>query len=753
VLHRQAIFESLGVPCQVVDWNDVATCKHLLSLSSLVIFYRVPESPKSLEIFEEVQRLGLEAYWEVDDLVFDSELLQTNHNIGSLTSSARSHLIRGAQQYRNMMLRFERGIASTVDLAHAMRAAGLKEVRVIENAISPEMFDLATQVQKLDQNQDECVRIVYGSGTNTHNLDFAQAEEALLTVLKRYKHVHLRIIGTLTLSRKFNQFSNQIERFPLCSFEDYLRSVAECEICIAPLEPSVFNDAKSNIKFLEAALLSKPSVCSPRSAFAAVVADRANGFLCETPQQWCHALSSLIEDSVYRARIGGAAHSLVKERYCFSHIAQTQLAQLLPKSAMASKKRVLVVNIYYAPRSFGGATIVAEQVSSRLQESDEYEMFVFTSLPEGIAESYALRRYEHRGASVFGVVLPRINAAGNDFEDPRVGEQFEQVLAAVKPDLVHFHSIQGLGVEMVAFCTEHSIPYIVSLHDSWWLCGRHFMLNRERVFCGQHTVDHRICASCVDNAALNERRRNVLYQILHGAHLLLSPSRYTAELYIANGFSKPGVVVHSNGIQRPRLSKKFRKAGPPVFAFVGGQSNEKGANLVQKVFAKPEFQDIPLLIVDNAMALLPKGKPEVGKQTQGVRESVSAYTQQSIDGFFDRVDVLLHPSQVKESFGLVVREALARNVWVITTDAGAASEPVIDGKNGLIVPFDDAGELLEEAVRKTLAHFYSIPAETEVDLPAVSAVRTFNDQAAELSQIYSSILDPTRDTMCAQHSV
>lgn len=56
--------------------------------------------------------------------------------------------------------------------------------------------------------------------------------------------------------------------------------------------------------------------------------------------------------------------------------------------------------------------------------------------------------------------------------------------------------------------------------------------------------------------------------------------------------------------------------------------------------------------------------------------------------FFDDIDVLLFPSQWKESFGLTVREALAWNVWVIATDAGGVVEDLVNGENASIIPLD-----------------------------------------------------------------
>ena len=89
--------------------------------------------------------------------------------------------------------------------------------------------------------------------------------------------------------------------------------------------------------------------------------------------------------------------------------------------------------------------------------------------------------------------------------------------------------------------------------------------------------------------------------------------------------------------------------------------------------------------------------------------------------------MLLFPSQWKESFGLTVREALIRNVWVLCTDCGAPVEDVIAGVNGDIVPFGDV-----QAFSEKLAGYISQTQELRSRNPNIVEIRTFKQQAAEL---------------------
>jgi glycosyltransferase involved in cell wall biosynthesis len=117
---------------------------------------------------------------------------------------------------------------------------------------------------------------------------------------------------------------------------------------------------------------------------------------------------------------------------------------------------------------------------------------------------------------------------------------------------------------------------------------------------------------------------------------------------------------------------------------------------------------------------------------------VPAYTQATMDAFFESIDVLLFPTQWKESFGLTIREALVRNVWVITTDAGGVVEDIEVGNNGYIIPLSDTGEELKKAVVNTIRHFAQFKPGDAIELPTQS-ITFFEDQASELAGIFKKI--------------
>ena len=710
VWQKQEHLHRLGWPCAVVDWQETTVALSALQCCTHVVFYRVPARPSVLGLIEEARRLGLQPAWEVDDLIFDEPLYRRNANLATLPSRLRDEVLAGVRLYREAMLACGRAIASTEVLARCMREAGVAEVTCIENALDEETLSVASALRRERRRTEGPLTIVYGSGTKTHDADFAVAAPAIERLLRAHPALRLRIIGDLNLPDSLARFAGRIERLAGTNYVAYLRLLCEADIAIAPLEATLFNDAKSNIKFLEAAILGMPSVCSPRAAFRDVVVQDRNGLLAETDADWEQALDGLVRDPALRVQLGRQALEDVLRRYAPARVATEQVLPLFgaaerPRDpGRAARLRVLMVNVFFWPRSFGGATIVAEQLARRLQARDDVELAIFTSHGEleGRREQ-ALLRYDWRGMTVFAAPLPPAGDHVAGFDNPAAVRYFAAVLDAVRPDVVHAHSIQGFGAGILRLCQERGIPYVITLHDAWWLCDRQFMVRGDGRYCFQTRIDQRVCQACVPGARHLEARGAILRQVLHGAAHLLCPSETHRGLYLANGIAPASISVSRNGIRAPSRPHAAREPGsPPRFGFVGGNEPIKGFHLLRVAFESLASGEWELVLVDNTLNLGFSSIDVTDWRVSGRIEVVPAYGQDGLDEFFDRIDVLLFPSQWKESYGLTVREALARDVWVVATAPGGQADDIVDGVNGRLIPLDGRSDGLVSAIGEIL---------------------------------------------------
>jgi hypothetical protein len=729
VIQKQEMLEELGIPCSVTSWTDSNEAKKQISLASLVIFYRVPGFDSVMDLIAECRRLNIKTLWDVDDLIFDEDVLKTSSTINSLEPAEKEGVINGAKLYRQAMLACNEGIASTSGLAKAMKEAGLETIYVVENALDDETLAAARSIEgRLKKQEDGLIRIIYGSGTKTHNIDFLEAAPALANILKENPNVRFRIIGYLELPEYFDEVQSQIERIPFCNYTEYLTYLSECDISIAPLENFVFNDAKSNIKYLEASITKVASICSPRAAFADVIVNGENGFLADNEQQWHEAFDTLIQNSELRDSMAQAAYRTVTETYSPQAIGSTQLASAVRfESAAKGKTKVLSFNVYYYPQSFGGATIVAEQLNKLLADEEAYEIYAVTTLPmKSWLPPYSVIRYEYGKVTVFGVAVPSEDAAAH--ENPRFDAAVKDIIELVQPDIAHIHCIQSMGVGMVDICREAGVKTLVTLHDAWWICPNQFMLDENEVFREQWNTE--------------DERSKTIARALAKIDMLLAPSKYFAELHEKT--LGRNVLVNKNGVTRPLGQISKRKKDVIRFGYVGGKTKIKGVHLILEAFRKHRFPNAELVVVDNMLNV--GARSFFDSDFDGVERFriEPAYSQDTIDHFFSEIDVLLFPTQWKESFGLTVREAVLRDVWVIATDAGGVSEDIIDGENGTVIPFDSGVEELSRAIAEVCERYQAMDDGAVIELPK-SHIRTFAEQKDELAGLYQEILSNQAD--------
>jgi glycosyltransferase involved in cell wall biosynthesis len=160
------------------------------------------------------------------------------------------------------------------------------------------------------------VVVGYASGTRTHDRDFNLVQPALREVLARHAQVELWLIGDIDPGAAWGPLRERVKIFPRVPWRRLPERLALLDINLAPLVPeSPFNQAKSEIKFMEAALVRVPTIASPTDAFAYAIDSGRNGFLAGSLEEWQAALETLVMDAERREAIGEAAYQDVLARY------------------------------------------------------------------------------------------------------------------------------------------------------------------------------------------------------------------------------------------------------------------------------------------------------------------------------------------------------------------------------------------------------------------------------------------------------
>jgi glycosyltransferase involved in cell wall biosynthesis len=324
--------------------------------------------------------------------------------------------------------------------------------------------------------------------------------------------------------------------------------------------------------------------------------------------------------------------------------------------------RILVCNIYFSPSSFGGATVVAENMAVRLKDDCGWDVVVATSIQDQHMMPYTMRRYSTKGLDVIGVRLPDIHPLSiQSWQNREFDTVFGRILDHVAPDVVHVHSIQNMGAGMLMEVKRRGIPLAVTVHDYWFVCERQFMINHAGRFCNQSVISEGVCRYCVTDIAATRKRNSFVQQAIRQADLILYPSNFHRDFHVNNGLPPAISKTNKNGVMHPQ--RGFRRTPNPDpakhklrFGFVGGPGPIKGASLMAQAFKNLKRSDYELVVVDAARNIGQTWASDpVWRDVPGDVRFVDAYDQNTIDSLFCQIDVLLFPSQWKESFGLTVR--------------------------------------------------------------------------------------------------
>jgi glycosyltransferase involved in cell wall biosynthesis len=520
--------------------------------------------------------------------------------------------------------------------------------------------------------------------------------------------------------------------FPAVAPEDRWPVLAACDIAVAPAG-NAGAEAAGEIVWLEAAAAAIPTVASDTATARETIVAGETGLLAADAEGWHAALAALCANADLRRRIGvWARDQVLRERSPEALASQWRALPAVPAAPVPRRPRILVVNVFFSPQSLGGATRVVEDNVRHLDRAGDYDLAVFCA-DEAFGTSGVLHTSRFGNVPVFRAEVPprddRLAA------DPAILPAFRRVLDLFRPDLVHFHCMQRLTASPLSECLVRGLPYVVTVHDGWWISPDQFLVDGNGLL---HVPGPDLFAGLGEDPAAATAwllRRQTLAPLLAGAARVLTVSEPFAQICRQAGM--PEIAAVPNGVPDLPLPLPADPdiGGPLRLAHLGGRALHKGAHLVEAALRRGQYGNLSLLMVDGQV---PPG--ELVQTRWGASDVVLCppWPQDAIADLYGRTDVLLAPSIWPESFGLVAREAHHFGCWVVASDCGAMGEDVVPGLNGFLVDPADGAALDRILVKLDAApHAYR---RGTIAAPAAAA-RSMSAQANDLARIYAAILD------------
>lgn len=332
------------------------------------------------------------------------------------------------------------------------------------------------------------------------------------------------------------------------------------------------------------------------------------------------------------------------------------------------KKKLMFVNAVFPPYT-GGSGIICYELAKEL--SKYYKVFIFSGGNEEKIEKNS--KLDIIRINTFNNYSPH---SKSDFINPLIEKKFVDTVLKNKIDIVHFHSIQGLGANLVEKSYNLKKKVIITMHDFWWICPFLFLHN-ENYINVPITHHFKYCSINIPEEVLINRF-NYLKRILSLPKIKITTvSQKIKEILLFSPLGKilrNKLLIIENGLpdhfwdkrRQNFIHQKFNEKKKIHFGYIGSINNSKGWNvLINSINILSSYNnlDYSLLVLSNCK--------DINHSRINYLDPIS---HDHMPDFYNKIDCVIVPSQVNESYSLVANEAILFNKFIISSGMGALSE-------------------------------------------------------------------------------
>ena len=278
----------------------------------------------------------------------------------------------------------------------------------------------------------------------------------------------------------------------------------------------------------------------------------------------------------------------------------------------------------------------------------------------------------------------------------------EQILVDADIDVIYVHKFEPVE-ELLAVRGTRKIVRMVHDHDLY--CPR-----RHKYYAFSRKICTRKCSMlCYADLAFLERRDGSLHFVSvgkkiremkrnYGIDTLLVGSSYMRKELERNGFDSDRIRLLPPCVQDDERPLSTFPLSPSIL-YVGQMIKGKGVDILLEAYRllhERAGQEVSVSAVP-PLHLIGRGNEEDAlrrsAEDSGILSSVTFHgwvAHDDLAPFYDRATVIVVPSRWPEPFGMVGVEAMLRERPVIASDVGGISDWLTDGRNGILVPPNDA---------------------------------------------------------------
>lgn len=325
---------SCGIGATLIHAStSIEMAEPLISRAETIVFQRCFEDQGNVgELYKAARKHKLACIGEIDDLIFPEHV----ETIGSVAGGEwdLTHATFIAESYRAFMDKMDGAVVSTPVLRRYVSSEFSLPVAILRNKIEARFF-------KQKSSSGAPIRLVYASGTYSHKEDFLIIAEILTEFLKKNPDVTLSILGAAQVPADLLGLRN-VFSYGILGYHDMLDFISGHDLMLVPLDDTIFNEAKSCVKYIESAAVGVPLMATAIGEFDFAISHKVNGLLAKTREDWKTLLDEVAADPGMLEKLGRNAYRAARESFCADRM-ETGVLDVLFNDYSVSPKRLEVI--------------------------------------------------------------------------------------------------------------------------------------------------------------------------------------------------------------------------------------------------------------------------------------------------------------------------------------------------------------------------------------------------------------------------
>lgn len=291
----------------VSRYDESIPVEEVLNADIWVIHREFADHEYSEGLLKAARLMGKVVVFEIDDLVTQ---LPRSHAMYDYCTRVTPDVLGAAREADFVTGTTERLL---IDLAKDEPSI-LDKAHVLKNVVNTDIWG-ASFFERPQFSGDPF--IVGWSGSMTHDDDLALVGDAIRYLSRKHREgIEFHFHGYVPQALK-DIPGVKLMRGPTVDYHHHIQTIrdAPMHLALAPLTDHPFNQAKSDLKWIEYSIASVPAVFSKVAAYTNSVIDGVNGFLVENnTQAWIDAIERAMTDESLRRRVASEAFREVKAR-------------------------------------------------------------------------------------------------------------------------------------------------------------------------------------------------------------------------------------------------------------------------------------------------------------------------------------------------------------------------------------------------------------------------------------------------------